>query len=141
MTSYDLFPGEPIIYSIKSIDGSFFWSKKYIEDPLECVLPSNKKLSFELGDARGFFYMVKLENFIPNEVVRVISNSENETIKSFFILNEEGNGYGSSMPGVIGKEGGIAVFQVITSDNECLECKLPWGNKLTHKKKKITLQN
>lgn len=125
ISSLGYLPAEPVILSYRD-------SKKKIDEkitvfpnPLYTKSPNdNAIVEAKLYQLEPIAYNVEFRDFKEGEEVLIKSSSYHESLEQKCKVDKLNFMY---MPGVLGKEGGIARLEFIRSSGEILSLELPWG--------------
>lgn len=119
--------GESYIVHLKSKDGSINIARRVTPFPLETIGNDGAKVEAELLNHKT--YKCDLSGFQPNEELKVISFSCDEKMIQKQSVDNQGKLCIIMAPAVIGKKGGICCMTFMRQ-NEVLNLKLPWGDRV-----------
>ncbi len=119
--------GEPILYTITSLDRQTTATISIVPYPIEKKDDKGHRISIVLADPEATIFEFLAEGFEPSEKLTFTSQSGNERMTHPATASEKGDLFSILMPAVRWEKNGIASIEV-TGKDTTLKLRYPWGN-------------
>jgi len=124
-----LFRGEYVTMTVVSEDGSAKASVDITPFPIKAAGKGGCRLSVKPLDAKGQAFAITGSGFRPNEKLRVVSKSVDETMNTSVNGRADGSVKQVIFPAVVGRTGGDASFEA--ADSVCsVAVRFRWGDEM-----------
>lgn len=122
----DFCVGEPMLYTITSLDRQQSATVSIVPYPIEKKDDKGHRISVVLADPEATIFEFLAEGFEPSEKLTFTSQSGNERMTHPATASEKGDLFSILMPAVRWEKNGIASIEV-TGKDTTLKLRYPWG--------------